>query len=159
MISKAGQEKREKKALTKIFIMIIAIIYLCLFSIVIIAYLNENRYWEIDTGSVGYIKTEKGQLISVDAVIKNKMYYVMSSEDNYFASYHIYKDNGEIYSYENLRTTIEAIKPGSTGNVLIQILAPVEEGSYKIEIDIVKEGEYWFKGRGERPGVIYLTVM
>ena len=42
---------------------------------------------------------------------------------------------------------------------MIQILAPVEEGSYKIEIDIVKEGEYWFKGRGERPGVIYLTVM
>jgi hypothetical protein len=35
----------------------------------------------------------------------------------------------------------------------------MEEGKYKIEIDIVKEGEYWFKDRGERPGVIYLTVV
>lgn len=157
MTNKAGQENREKKVLAKIIYSIIVIIYLCLFSIVIINYFNENRYWDIDTEYTSIV-VEKGQMFSVNADIKNKMYYVMSSEDNYFVSYHISKENGEIYVYENPRTAIGVIAPGSEGSVLIQIIAPMEEGNYKIEIDIVKEGEYWFKDRGERPGVIYMTV-
>lgn len=153
------QKNREKRLLTKIFITLAVIIYLCLFSAVIFSYINENRYWEIDIGDISSIDVEKGQMISFDATIKNKMYYVMSSEDDYFVSYHIYRDNGDIYAYENPRTAIEAIEPGATGNVALQLKVPVEEGNYKIEIDIVKEGEYWFKARGEKPGVIYMTVM
>ncbi len=86
------------------------------------------------------------------------MYYDMSSEDKYYVSYRIYKENGEMFIKENPRTAIEAIKSGHEQEVLIQIQAPAEEGRYVIKIDIVKENEYWFEDRGEKPGVMYLTV-
>jgi hypothetical protein len=158
MITKAGHGKKEKKVLTKIIYIIIVIVYLISFSFVTYSYFNENRYWEFNTEYMR-IDAEKGQILAVNADITNKTYNVISSDENYFISYHIYKDNGEIYVYENPRTALESIKSGTEASVLIQLKAPMEEGKYKIEIDIVKEGEYWFKDRGERPGVIYLTVV
>lgn len=152
------QNKRTTGIFAKIIYAIITIIYLCIFSIVIINYFNENRYWEIDS-ELTSMTIEKGQPLSVNTVIKNKMYYVISSDDNYFISYHMNRENGVTYIFENPRTTIDAIDPGHEREVSLRINAPLEAGKYEIEIDIVKEGEYWFKERGERPGVIYLTVL
>ena len=156
---KAKQKKNNKKAISKICFVSISIIYLCLFAYVIYCYIGENRYYEISTEDIIHINAEKGQKISLNAIIKNKMYYVMSSENNYFISYNIYEDNGEIYTFENSRTVIDPIESGAKGNVLIEILAPLKEGNYKIEIDIVKEGEYWFKDLGDKPCIIYLSVI
>lgn len=156
-MTKEARDKNNQSKKMKTVYVFIAIIYLCVFSFVVYQYINENRYWEFYSNTV--ITTEKGQNIMINAVIKNKMYYVMSSTENYFLSYHISKESGELHSYENPRTAIEKIKPGTASEVTIQIQAPLEEGKYVLEIDIVKEGEYWFSDRGERTGIIYLTVI
>lgn len=151
------QEKKTKKHFRLYLAIIIAIIYLAVLFVVAFQYMNTNRYWDIcvlDTT----ITTESGQDIYVKTIVKNKMYYLLGSSENYFISYHIYDEGGNTIAYENPRTTITDILPGQKGIVNVQIKAPPEKGRYIIEIDMVKEGEYWFKNRGERPGELYLKV-
>lgn len=151
------QEKNRKKQYRKIFLTIIVIIYVSVLVIVAYKYVSANRYWEID-GFDTSITTDAGQNIQVKAKVKNKMYYVMSSKDNYFISYHLYSESGSLIEFENPRINIEDIEPGWADDVEIQIKAPSEKGKYKIVIDIVKEGEYWFEARGDKPGILELIV-
>jgi hypothetical protein len=146
-----------KKPYMKILASVFVIIYVCLIIIVTIKYIEANRYWEIDVPAAD-ITVESGQNIAVEAKVKNKMYYVLGSKDNYFISYHIYDENGKIVQFDNPRTDIQDIEPGNADYVEINIQAPAEKGRYKLIIDIVKEGEYWFKDRGEKPGSLFLNT-
>lgn len=151
------QGERMKKQYRLYLLAIIVIIYVSVLIIVAFKYLDTNRYWEID-GFDTNITAESGQDVNVKARVKNKMYNVLGSKDNYFISYHLCNETGSPIQYENLRTNIEDIEPGMTENIEVHIKAPTEKGRYKIKIDIVQEGKYWFEGRGENPGVLYLNV-
>ena len=151
------QGERIKKQYKQILLAMIVIIYVNVLVIVAFKYMNANRYWEIN-GFNTTINAESGQDIHVKARLKNKMYYAMGSKDKYFISYHLYSEAGSLIQYENSRSNIEDIEPGWSENVEVQIKGPTEKGKYKIEIDIVKEGEYWFKDRGDSPGVLYLNI-
>lgn len=152
-LRKVGIKKRHKEILT----VVIAIIYISVFVIVAFKYINANRYWEVNGFDSG-VTAESGQDFKIRVRIKNKMYYVLGSGDNYFISYHLYDEAGKAVQFENPRTTIEDIAPGQAEDVELQIRAPMEKGKYSVEIDIVKEDDYWFKDRGENPGVLQLTV-
>lgn len=151
------KEKRMKKQYKQILLVLTAIIYVGVLVFVAFKYINANRYWEIYSYDTS-VMAESGQDISVKARIKNKMYYVMGSDDQYFISYHVYSEDGKTIQFDNPRTYLDGIEPGGSENIDIRIIAPMEKGKYKIEIDIVKEGEYWFKNRGETPATLQLTV-
>lgn len=146
-----------KKQYKQSLLAMTVIIYVSVLVIVAFKYINANRYWEI-SGFDTNITSESGQDVHVKASLKNKMYYVLGSKENYFISYHLYSENGSLIQYDNLRTNIEDIEPGGSEDVEVQIKAPTEKGKYKIKIDIVKEGEYWFEDRGESPGVLHLNI-
>lgn len=145
------------KPYRKIFIALFAIIYLCVFVFVAYKYIHTNRYWEIDVLN-DEITEKSGREFLVFAIVKNKMNYSLASKDGYYISYHVYGESGEAVKYENLRTSIDDIKPGASKEIEIKLKAPDKKGRYRIEIDIVKEVEYWFADRGEKTGIIKLTV-
>lgn len=145
------------KIYKQILLSMVVIIYISVLFIVTFKYINANRYCEIDSYQKN-ITTGSGQNIRVNTRLKNKMYYVLSSKDNYFISYHLYNENDGLIQFDNIRTNIDNIEPGGAKDVNVQIKAPIEKGKYKIKFDIVKEGEYWFGDRGENPGVLYLIV-
>lgn len=151
------QGKRMIKQYKQILLALTAIIYVGILVFIAFKYINANRYWEIYSYDKG-VMAEGGQDIRVKARIKNKMYYVMGSDDQYFISYHVYDEAGKTIQFDNPRTYLAEIEPGRSENIDIRIIAPMEKGKYKIEIDIVKEGEYWFKDRGETPAALQLTV-
>lgn len=62
----------------------------------------------------------------------------------FFISYHIYDNEGNMLEWDGLRNLIEMdFKYNFEQRIAIQ--APKEKGNYIIEIDIVKEGEQWFE--------------
>jgi len=148
---------QDERINNKILYAMIVVLYISILVVVAFKYINTNRYWKID-GYDTNITAESGQDILIKARIKNKMYYVMGSDDQYFLSYHIYDETGNLIQFENPRTYLEGIEPGSTENIDLQIKALMGKGKYRIVIDVVKEGGYWFAEKGESPGVLYLTV-
>lgn len=146
-----------KKQYKQILLVTVVIIYVSVFFIVSFKYINANRYCEIDNFEKN-ISAKSGQSILVNTRVKNKMYYVMSSKDHYFISYHLYNENDVLLQFDNLRTNIENIEPGREKDIGVQIKVPVAKGKYKVKFDIVKEGEYWFGDRGENAGILYLVV-
>jgi|GEM_PF-1471822 len=146
-----------KRILGKIILVFIAILYLLIFMYVTHRYINANRYWDIELASTN-LNANLGQVFTVKVNLKNKMYFPVSSNDGYFVSYHILTEDGHMYTFDNERTVFEEIKPGLSREVDVLIKAPNASGKYIIEIDIVKEGEYWFSDRGEKTGLLYLTV-
>lgn len=145
--------KTAKHVLAVVFL----IAYIILLAVVTVKYLTSNSQWEIELYQTE-ITAMAGQEVTIKANIKNKMYYDMSSESNYFISYHIYDVTGELIQYENPRIKVGLIKPGNSKEIEITIKVPEEKGKYIYEIDMVKENSYWFKDRGEQPGIVYVTV-
>jgi hypothetical protein len=59
-------------------------------------------------------------------------------------SYHIF--DGEKIVTEGIRTDFDrTVRPGETVSLKMDILLPPKPGIYRVEIDMLKEGKFWFK--------------
>ncbi len=75
-------------------------------------------------------------------------------------SYHLLSSSGELLKFDNPRSYFEApLQPGSSLGVDLSVNAPVERGSYLLEIDLVWEGMLWFKESGNPTCTVELTVI
>jgi hypothetical protein len=59
------------------------------------------------------------------------------------ASYHWLDDRGNAIVWDGLRTPVAA-EPGATAAVELAIRAPIPPGRYRLSIDLVDEGRFWF---------------
>ena len=74
-------------------------------------------------------------------------------------SYHLLAADGHTLRYDNDRTwLLEAMAPGEERAVSLTVKAPVEPGTYKVEIDLVWEGVMWFADAGNPTAIVDLTV-
>lgn len=65
-------------------------------------------------------------------------------------SYHIYK--GDSLVCEGMRTDFaRTVRPGESVIEKMNIYVPLEPGDYKVVIDLLKEGKFWFKDIGNQP--------
>ena len=83
-------------------------------------------------------------------------------EDNPFffdVAYHIMNSNGGIVLYDGLRSFLpKNVKPGETIQMQLEILAPVEPGTYRFNIDIVREHVTWFGSVGSPTAEVFIEV-
>ena len=61
-------------------------------------------------------------------------------------------------SYDNIRSTIDIIYPGETTNVAMSLKTPDEKGQYYVNIDIVRENNYWFEQKGNKVKQLKLII-
>ena len=74
-------------------------------------------------------------------------------------SYHLLTADGRTLSHDNDRTwLLDAMAPGEERTVPLKIKAPLEPGSYKVQIDLVWEGVMWFADAGNPTATVDLTV-
>jgi hypothetical protein len=68
-------------------------------------------------------------------------------------SYHIF--DGEKLVTEGVRTDFEhTVRPGQTVSLKMNILLPPRPGTYRVVIDMLKEGKFWFKEIRNNPLII-----
>lgn len=63
--------------------------------------------------------------------------------DRFTISYHWLDELGNAIVWDGLRTPVEA-EPGETATVEMAIRAPIPPGRYRLAIDVVDEGRFWF---------------
>ncbi len=102
----------------------------------------------------------QGEKINIIFTIKNNSEEVISSENGYFFSYHLYNMKGGKIKFDNRRFPInKTIKPNETVSLTIPVYFdyPVA-GKYIAEFDIVKEGFYWLSSLGWKTPKINLDL-
>jgi SAM-dependent methyltransferase len=68
-------------------------------------------------------------------------------------------ENGERLAIDDGRTHLrEDVSPGKSTLVVVEVRAPSEPGSYRVELDLVQEGAAWFSDRGSPTAAIDVTV-
>jgi len=106
------------------------------------------------------IDSESGQTIKLPVRVQNRSDTPFPHGKATFGlSYHLLSSTREILKFDNARSYFEApLQPGSTLTVDLTINAPVEPGSYLLEIDLVWEGMLWFKESGNQTCTVELIV-
>jgi SAM-dependent methyltransferase len=56
--------------------------------------------------------------------------------------------DGAVVRYDDGRTVLPPLDGGEAARVVLTVAAPVEPGSYRLEVDIVQEGVRWFSDLG-----------
>jgi hypothetical protein len=69
-------------------------------------------------------------------------------DGRFTVSYHWLDARGNAIVWDGLRTRVEA-EPGDTTTVEAAIRAPMPPGGYRLSIDVVDEGRFWFGELGE----------
>jgi hypothetical protein len=74
-------------------------------------------------------------------------------------SYHLLSHRGQVLKFDNLRTYFEApLAPGSSSTIELNIHAPMDPGSYLLELDLVWELMWWAKEKGNPTCMVELMV-
>jgi len=69
--------------------------------------------------------------------------------DRFTVSYHWLDELGNAIVWDGLRTPVSA-EPGGSARVDVAIRAPIPPGRYRLSIDVVDEGRFWFGELGEQ---------
>lgn len=75
-------------------------------------------------------------------------------------SYHVLDAENRPVRFENTRFPLPGeVAPGGTAAVDVIVKAPLEAGTYGLELDLVAEGQAWFKDGGSRTLTVPLEVL
>ena len=88
------------------------------------------------------------------------MTWISGGDHPIYLTYRIKKQTGEEYVSEGKRTVLpEAMRPGDSARVAVEIVAPSSAGNFMVVFDMVHEGITWFEEKGSVPLVIELVVI
>jgi len=74
-------------------------------------------------------------------------------------SYHLLDASGRVLRFDNPRYPLPGvIGPGERADLSLAFNAPLESGDYLLELDMVREGEAWFKEEGSPTALVRLKV-
>lgn len=148
---------KKSKTLKLICWIIGLILYSAIFLIVAKVYVFSNPDIELQIPAKTICNvTEKQILINIK--FKNKTSYNLNSGGKYFLSYHLLDSNGNIIKFDNVRTNLPTVQPGRSKDIGMKVEVPRTPGEYKLEVDLVKEKQFWFKNRGNKTVIITLVV-
>ena len=106
------------------------------------------------------IEAGPAELLRVPVTVQNRSGAPFPHGNATFGlSYHLLSSEGEVLKFDNTRSYFEApLQPDSNLTVDLCIHAPVERGSYLLELDLVWEGMRWFKEKGNPTCTVELIV-
>jgi len=76
--------------------------------------------------------------------IDSGIVFPSNARHQFYISYHVYDKEGNTIEWDGLRNFVE-MDFKYNFEQRIEVKVPNQEGEYRIEIDLVKEGEAWFE--------------
>lgn len=72
-------------------------------------------------------------------------------EEPLFVAYHWYRDNGEVYDFDGVRTQLDSpVAPAHRIEMPMTLVPPAEPGEYELMVSMVYEGRCWMEDVGLR---------
>jgi Methyltransferase domain len=106
------------------------------------------------------ISAEPGATVDLPVRVLNQSSMTLRWSDMPFAlTYHLLTGEGEMLRFDNPRSFFRSpVAPGQEWVMTVPIRAPDTKGSFRLELDVVWEGNLWFKDRGTPTSFFDLTV-
>ena len=89
-----------------------------------------------------------GGALSIPVTIQNTGTESIESKKQDFLTYHLIDAAGKMVVWDGLRTVLPEIAPGASLKVDMKVDPPKAQGKYGIEVDLVREGQYWYSVKG-----------
>lgn len=104
----------------------------------------------ISTKLSGFDSARPNQILDIPVLITNKTETAYNDPTN--ISYHWFDVNGKEIVHDGERTALKLpLAASAESDVTIRISAPKNPGAYVVQVDLVKEGQYWFADKGMAP--------
>jgi hypothetical protein len=90
------------------------------------------------------VTARQGEKVLVNFVVDNRSAYRLEQAGNFFISYHVRDLAGRLVRFDNRRFSLPfAVRPGSTSRFVLPVYFSMAAGAYRLEWDLVREGEFW----------------
>lgn len=104
----------------------------------------------ISSKSPGFDHAKPNQILDIPIKITNKGDTVYNDPTN--ISYHWFDASGKEIVHDGDRTALKLpLAVGAESEQDVRVYAPKESGAYVVQVDLVKEGQYWFADKGMAP--------
>ncbi len=101
----------------------------------------------------GEVRAYEGETVEVTLYLKNKgtREWMSQGRTPCFLSYHLLDGQGKTLRFDNPRTRLpRVVRPKEEVEAGVTVKAPLVEGEYLVEFDLVREGIAWFKDSGSK---------
>ncbi len=103
------------------------------------------------------VTARQGEKVTLNFTVSNRSVYTLNQAGNFFISYHARDLSGRLVRFDNRRFKLPvAVKPGSTAHFAVAVYFSLVPGAYRLEWDLVREGEFW--GRDKKWGSCFFGL-
>ena len=109
--------------------------------------------------SPGAVTAFQGEAVLLNVTLTNHSALPIEPERNWFISYHLYAPDRTLVSFDNRRFPIpRSVRKGESARFMLLIYFSGRPGKFRVELDVVKEGEFWGAQKGGNPAWLYLEL-
>ncbi len=106
------------------------------------------------------ITARQGEKVMLRFVVRNRTLRRLEQAGRFFLSYHARSAAGKDVRFENRRFSLPVpIRPGATTSFAVPVYFSLEPGSYRLEWDLVREGEFWGRDKGWETATLALRLL
>jgi hypothetical protein len=106
------------------------------------------------------VTARQGEMVVLHFVVRNFSAYTLEQAGNFFLSYHARDGSGGMARFDNRRFSLPApVKPGATARFSVPVYFSLDPGSYRLEWDLVREGEFWGRDKAWRTAAVELRLL
>ncbi len=105
------------------------------------------------------LAARQGEKVLLQLVVRNRSAARIAPGDRFFVSYHARDLGGRMVRFDNRRFDLPApVRPGATARFEIPVYFSLEPGRYRLEWDLVREGDFWGRDKGWETGAVQLDL-
>jgi len=106
------------------------------------------------------VTARQGEKIMLHFTVRNRSRQRLESPGNILISYHVRDTAGRDVRFDNRRFSLPLpVRPGATARFDLPVFFSIAPGSYLLEWDLVREGEFWGRDRGWKTATISLRLL
>jgi hypothetical protein len=106
------------------------------------------------------LEARQGEKVVLNFTIKNDSPWSLEQGKNFFLSYHVRDAAGRDVRFDNRRFALPApVRPGASARFDLPVYFSIDPGAYRLEWDIVREGEFWGRDKGWQTPLVSLRLL
>lgn len=106
------------------------------------------------------VEARQGEKVVLRFTVRNDSPWLIEAARNFFLSYHVRDEAGRDVRFENRRFGLPVtVRPGAEAHFDLPVYFSMAPGSYRLEWDIVREGDFWGKDKNWRTGETSLRLL
>jgi hypothetical protein len=106
------------------------------------------------------VTARQGEMVMLNFVVRNLSAYTLEQTGNFFLSYHARDHAGNMVRFDNRRFSLPAgVRPGATARFPVPVYFSLDPGLYRLEWDLVREGEFWGRDKSWRTASLELHLL